>query len=470
MSTLAIVWFRRDFRLADNPALDRARSRFDRVLPVYLYDPEAESPWQPGAASRWWLHHALLDLGQRLGERGADLVVRTGPAGEALEALVEETGAEAVYWNRLYEPALVERDSHIKQSLKRRGIEAESFRAAMLFEPWEMLRDGDSPYRVFTPYWRRMQKDWRPVSTSPEPRELAGPARPPESTDVADLELLPRIRWDHKLDEAWTPGELAGRRQLKHFVEDGVARYESLRDRPDTDGTSALSPFLHFGHVSPAQIVEALQPSGELPGREGPLGFVRELAWREFSMTLLYFMPDLPDEPLQEQFEEFPWRDAAEYADDLAAWQQGRTGIPIVDAGMRQLYATGWMHNRLRMIVASFLTKNLLIPWQEGARWFWDTLVDADLANNTQGWQWTAGCGADAAPYFRVFNPERQAERFDPDAEYIRRWCPELEGLNRKELERLDSDRRERRDYPEALVDLKESRKRALEAFEQIKG
>jgi deoxyribodipyrimidine photo-lyase len=469
MSSTALVWFRRDLRLADNPALDRARSRHDRVVPVYIHDPEAEAPWQPGAASRWWLHHALNDLAERLDDRGVALVVRQGPAGDALEALIDETGAAAVYWNRLYEPALVERDSRIKSTLRDRDIDAESFRAAMLFEPWELLRDGDQPYRVFTPYWRRMQKDWRAVSTAPEPRELAGPSSRPESMAIDDLGLLPEVRWDRKLEAAWTPGELAGRRRLKHFIEDTVSRYESLRDRPDVDGTSAMSPYLHFGHVSPAQVVEALEPSGELPGGKGPLGYVRELAWREFSITLLHYFPDLPDEPLQDKFAEFPWRDPDDYRHDLEAWQQGRTGIPIVDAGMRQLYATGWMHNRLRMIVASFLTKNLLIPWQEGARWFWDTLVDADLANNTQGWQWTAGCGADAAPYFRIFNPERQAERFDPEAAYIHRWCPELDGLDLKQLERMDDDERERRDYPRPLVDLKDSRQRALAAFERIK-
>lgn len=469
MSDLAIVWFRRDFRVADNPALDCARSRHDRVLPVYVHDPDAEAPWQPGAASRWWLHHALTDLSQRLKDRGAGLVIRAGAAGEALAALVDESGADAVYWNRLYEPALVERDGAIKRSLRQRGLDVESFRAAMLFEPWELLRDGDAPYRVFTPYWRRMQKDWRPVSTAPEPRAITGPTRWPSSLDVTDLGLLPGVRWDRKLEAVWTPGELAGRRRLKHFVEAGVADYESTRDRPDTDGTSAMSPFLHFGHVSPAQVVEALAPSGELPDGKGPLGYVRELAWREFSMTLLHYFPDLPDQPLQDKFEDFPWRAEDDYRDDLEAWQQGRTGIPIVDAGMRQLYATGWMHNRLRMIVASFLTKNLLIPWQEGARWFWDTLVDADLANNTQGWQWTAGCGADAAPYFRIFSPERQAQRFDPDAAYIRRWCRELEGLDLVQIARLDDAERERRGYPLPLVDVQASRRRALDAFEQIK-
>ena len=470
MTDVALVWFRRDFRLADNPALDAARRRHERVVPVYVHDAGALGDWPPGAASRWWLYHALRDLDRRLRDRGARLVVRSGAALAALHELIEETGAGAVYWNRLYEPALVERDTAVKQDLRDRGIAATSCRAAVLFEPWELRKDGNEPYRVFTPYWRRMQKDWRVVATVPEPRELAGPARWPESTTIDALALLPEHDWDHKLEATWEVGELAGRRRLKHFIDDAVDGYERNRDRPDRAGTSALSPYLHFGHVSPAQIVEALEPSGELPGGEGPLSYVRELAWREFSIALLYRMPDLPTRPLQRRFEDFPWRDASDYADDLAAWQRGRTGVPLVDAGMRQLYATGWMHNRIRMVVASFLTKNLLIPWQEGARWFWDTLVDADLANNTQGWQWTAGCGADAAPYFRVFNPERQAEKFDPEAAYIQRWCPELEELSVRDLERLGDDERRRRGYPRPLVDLKDSRRRALDAFARIKN
>ncbi|MGK7295328.1 MAG: cryptochrome/photolyase family protein [Candidatus Wenzhouxiangella sp. M2_3B_020] len=468
MSTLAIVWFRRDFRLADNPALDQARNDFDRILPVYVHDPDAEGDWAPGAASNWWLHHALCDLGDRLAERGARLVIRRGEALVHLRDIARKTGADAIYWNRLYEPAIVERDKSIKSALADEGVEAKSFRAAVLFEPWELLNDG-RPYQVFTPYWRRTQKAWRAVSTRPEPRELVSPDDVPGGDVVDDLELLPEHDWDGKLGSAWSPGELGGRRRLERFVESGVDDYETLRDRPAEDGTSRLSPYLHFGHVSPAQVVAALEPSGELPGGKGRLGFVRELAWREFSMLLLFHDPGLPDRALKENFRDFPWRKRSDYADDLRAWQRGRTGVPMVDAGMRQLWATGWMHNRIRMVVASFLTKNLLVPWQEGESWFWDTLVDADLANNSQGWQWTAGCGADAAPYFRIFNPERQAERFDPAAEYIARWCPELEGLSVKELARLDSEERRRRGYPEPLVDLKRSRERALRAFDRVK-
>jgi len=469
MSETAVVWFRRDFRLADNPALDRARNDYARVVPVYIHDPEAQAPWQPGAASRWWLHHALEELGERLEDRGTRLVIRRGAAQTELDRLVHETGASAVYWNRLYEPALVKRDGRIKAHLKSTTITARSFRAANQFEPWELVKNDEAPYQVFTPFWRRMQREWRVVQPRPEPRELGDGTGSVESLDVADLGLLPAHAWGDGLAEHWTPGELAGRRRLKRFIDDGASRYDAERNRPDRPGTSRFSPYLHFGHLSPVQVVHELEPSGELPTGRGALSLVRELAWREFSSVLLYHAPRLAEHPLQTRFEHFPWRSKSDYADDLKSWQRGQTGVPLVDAGMRELWESGWMHNRVRMVVASFLTKNLLIPWQEGARWFWDTLVDADLANNTQGWQWTAGCGADAAPYFRVFNPELQAEKFDPAAAYIRRWCPELQGLEARSLSRMDDAERRRRGYPRMRVDLKESRRRALEAYGEIK-
>ena len=470
MTETAIVWFRRDFRLADNPALDRAREDFERIVPVYIHDPEAEAPWSPGAASRWWLHHALDELRQRLADRGARLIIRKGDARTELERLVGETGASGVYWNRLYEPAIVSRDREIKAHLKSSALDARSFRAAMLFEPWELLKDDDTPYQVFTPFWKRMQREWRAGQPCPEPRALEDGSGDVDSLELGQLDLLPRHAWGERLAGYWIPGELAARRQIKDFAEGPVKRYDDARNLPDRKGTSGLSPYLHFGHVSPVQVVHELEPSGELPGGKGALSLVRELAWREFSAVLLHHVPRLSDHPLQRRFEAFPWRRASDYADDLKAWQRGCTGVPLVDAGMRELWQTGWMHNRVRMVVASYLTKNLLIPWQEGARWFWDTLVDADLANNTQGWQWTAGCGADAAPYFRVFNPELQAEKFDPEAAYVRQWCPELDGLDARGLARMDDDERTRRGYPAMRVDLKESRRRALDAFDAIKN
>jgi len=469
MNDTAIVWFRRDMRLADNPALDRARRDFAGIVPVYIHDPDAEGSWSPGAASRWWLHHSLAALDSRLAERGCRLIIRRGPARRELDRVLEQSGASGVYWNRLYEPALVERDRDIKAHLKAQRVAVRSFRAAVLFEPWELHKDDGRAYQVFTPFWKRMQQQWRNVQPHPEPRALSDGTASLESAGLAGLELLPGHAWGDRLAGYWTPGEPAARRRLKRFAEVDVTGYADRRDRPDRRGTSCLSPRLHFGEVSPAQVVQALEPSGELPGGKDALSLIRELAWREFSGSLLYNLPGLADRPLQPRFEDFPWRAASDYADDLKAWQQGRTGVPLVDAGMRELWQSGWMHNRVRMVVASFLTKNLLIPWQEGARWFWDTLVDADLANNTQGWQWTAGCGADAAPYFRVFNPELQAEKFDPAGAYIQRWCPELEGLDARAIARMSGAERDARGYPPMRADLKQSRQRALKAFAAIK-
>jgi deoxyribodipyrimidine photo-lyase len=469
MTDTAIVWFRRDLRLADNPALDYARSHHKAVVPLFVFDPDTESPWSPGGASRWWLHHSLAALDDRLRERGSRLILAQGDPVEALERVRRVTGAAAIYWNRRYEPAVVERDRRLKQAFSDAGLTVGSFNGSLLVEPWAGAKSDGDPYKVFTPFWKEMQRRWQPPPRAPEPRELAAPSRWPASLDLSELGLLPRHEWPEKLAAHWQPGELAARRNLEAFV-DLAADYDAGRDRPDRAGTSRLSPRLHFGELSPGQIVRALEPSGELPGGRGRMVYASELAWREFSHHLLWYFPNIPDESLKPAFRGFPWRERADYADDLAAWQMGRTGIPMVDAGMRELWATGWMHNRVRMIVASFLTKNLLIPWQEGARWFWDTLVDADLANNTQGWQWTAGSGADAAPYFRVFNPVLQGEKFDPKGDYVRHWCPELAGRDARRIHQ-PLNRAESRDlgYPEPIVDLKATRRRALDAWQAIR-
>ncbi len=461
MSSTAIMWFRRDLRLADNAALDRARREHDRLLPVFIWDPEMEGAWVPGAASRWWLHHALEVLGQRLRDRGNRLIIASGDTAGELARISRASGAQAVYWNRLYEPAFVERDTALKADLREQGLTASSCGGSLLFEPWDLLKADDTPYLVFTPFWKQMQKRWIAPSAAPEPRHLAPPDRWPATLSLPDLKLLPELDWADSFNERWQPGELAARRRLDDFVERTVAGYDHGRDRPGSHGTSRLSPHLHFGELSPGQVARALDAAGELPSGKGRWSFLREIAWREFSAHLLFHHPELPDRALKRQFDRFPWRDPADYAEDLRAWQRGRTGIPMVDAGMRELWQTGWMHNRVRMVVASFLTKNLLIPWQEGAKWFWDTLVDADLANNTAGWQWTAGCGADAAPYFRVFNPVLQGQKFDPKGEYVRRWCPELASRSARELHEPTST---------PMVDLKDSRRRALAAYDEIKG
>ena len=480
--TTALVWFRRDFRLADNPALDAALERHQRIVPVYVHAPDEEAPWQPGAASNWWLHRSLTAFDASLAPLGARLVIRAGDTLAELRKLVAETGAEAIYWNRLYEPALIARDTRIKQALREDGLEAESFNSALLVEPWEVKTGGGEPYRVFSPFWRNAGAR-APRLLWPAPTKLPTVAKRPETLPVAALKLLPTIAWDGGFKEMWTPGEAGAWARLEAFCERAAATYRERRDEPAVDGSSGLSPHLHFGEIGPAQVAaRLLRLSSEdlQPGLHANVEhYIRELGWREFAHHLLFHYPTTPDQPMYPKFAPFPWRKPADYADDLRAWQRGRTGVPIVDAGMRQLWTTGWMHNRVRMIVASFLTKNLLIPWKEGARWFWDTLVDASLANNSLGWQWSAGCGADAAPYFRIFNPVLQSAKFDTRGGYLRRWVPELARLPDASLHApwdakpaiwLAARFTPGQDYPKPVVDLAASRDRALAAYARIRG
>lgn len=470
----ALLWFRRDLRLADNPAL-QAALRAGSVVPVYIHDPAAEGEWPDGAASRWWLHHSLSALDLALRERGSRLIVRGGPALSCLRGLLAETGASGVFWNRRYEPALVARDGSIKNELKTRGARAESFNGALLYEPWQLARGGTQAYKVFTPFWKAMQAAGLdlPVTAAPAALPPVDAALP--SLSVGDLGLLPKIAWDGGLRESWTPGESGAWANFEAFAEKALDGYATLRDRPDLSGVSRLSPHLHFGEIGPRQIVRALRERNPTPA--GTDSYIRELAWREFAHHLLYHFPHTTDRPMDERFLAFPW--GSPDAESVEAWRRGRTGIPLVDAGMRELWHTGWMHNRVRMVVASFLTKNLLQHWRHGARWFWDTLADADLANNTLGWQWTAGCGADAAPYFRIFNPVLQGQRFDPDGVYVRRWCPELAKLPTGYIHRpweAPSDILKAagvalgHDYPRPIADLQASRERALAAFAALKA
>ena len=476
---LTLLWLRQDLRLADHPALLRAIERGGAVLPVYVWSPEEEGGWAPGGASRWWLHHSLEALGRQLESCGSRLVICRGPARPALTALVQETQASAVYWSRRYEPAATNRDSTVKESLRAAGIEAESFNSALLFEPWTVRNKSGGPFQVFTPFWKHCLALEAPALPLQAPRMIPSPARWPKSLDLAELGLLPRVPWDVGLRETWQPGSDGARAQLERFLRQAFSSYDVDRDRPDLPGTSHLSPHLHFGEISPRQIWAALKDAAAEQGLPETAWrssrFLAELGWREFAHHLLFHFPTTPTQPLRPEFGAFPWRTNAA---GLRAWQQGRTGFPIVDAGLRQLWRTGWMHNRVRMIAASFLVKDLLINWAEGARWFWDTLVDADLAQNTLGWQWTAGCGADAAPYFRVFNPTSQGEKFDPEGNYVRRWVPELAHLPARWIHRpheappavlAQASVRPGENYPFPIVSHLIARNVALEAFAQLR-
>lgn len=475
----ALVWFRRDLRLIDNPALHYALQNAAKIVPVFIHAPDEEDPWAPGAASRWWLHHSLHALANSLRERDSRLVVRRGASLATLRTLIEETGATLVTWNRLYEPAIVARDKAIKTDLTQAGVEVASHNAALLFEPWTIRNAQQQPYRVFTPFWRAAESNLAALpSPQAAPRQLSPPARWPSSTGASaidELDLLPSIRWDTGMAAHWKPGEHGALARLERF-EESVGDYAKSRDRPDLDGTSSLSPHLHFGEIGPRQVFATLRLQAAAAKSATALAtYGRELGWREFAHHLLFHFPQTAQRSLDERFEQLRWSKSRK---TLHAWQRGLTGYPIVDAGMRELWTTGWMHNRVRMVVASFLTKNLQIHWLQGARWFWDTLVDADLANNTLGWQWTAGCGADAAPYYRVFNPVLQAEKFDPARRYIRRWVPELAALPDRWVHQPWAAPQEMLDaagvvlgktYPRPMVDLKESRELALAAYQDIK-
>jgi deoxyribodipyrimidine photo-lyase len=474
-----IVWFRNDLRLADQPALNAAVRRGGAVIPVFVWAPDEEGTWPPGAASRWWLHHSLAALAESLEKKGSRLILAAGPTQQALEKLVRQTGATAVFWSRRYEPAARERDERIEKNLRALNIDVETFNASLLFEPHDVATKKDKPFQTFTPFWKACCSLDEPSKPLPAPKDLHAPDKWPASKTLKSLALLPKIDWAAGMREACTPGEQGAQHALHEFLSDALQAYEPDRDRPDRAGSSRLSPHLHFGELSPRQAWHTVRTKRQHSrGAETAASaetYLRELGWREFAHHLLYHFPQTTDAPLREQFGRFPWqKDAA----SLHAWQRGLTGFPIVDAGMRQLWSTGWMHNRVRMLVASFLVKDLLISWQSGARWFWDTLVDADLANNTLGWQWTAGCGADAAPYFRIFNPIAQAERFDPEGVYIRRWVPELAKMPARWIHDPAAAPAEvlkkagvvlGRTYPRPIVDHAAARARALEAFKQMR-
>ncbi len=472
-----IVWFRADLRLADNPALGAAVATAGRagIIPVFIWAPEEEAPFAPGAASRVWLHESLTALAAALAERGSRLVLRVGPSLETLLELVSRTGARGVFWNRRYEPAVAARDARVDAALRARGLSTATDlglpSANLLWEPEALATKAGQPFRMFTPFWRACRAQ-PPPEPAPAPRALPPPSRWPASVPLAALGLRPKIGWDAGLRAVWSPGEAGARAGLQRFVRRGLPRYAEARDCPDLDVGSRLSPHLHFGELGPRAVWSAVERAAERGGID-PSPFLRELAWREFAHHVLHHFPRSTEAPLRPAFLRFPWASAT----SAQAWRRGQTGYPLVDAGMRELWATGFVHNRVRMVVASFLVKHLLVRWQEGARHFWNTLVDADLADNTLGWQWCAGSGVDAAPYFRIFNPVIQGRTFDPAGAYVSRWVPELARLPPRFIHAPWLASAEElasagvvlgRTYPRPIVDHRWARARALAAFAEI--
>ncbi|MDF1748920.1 MAG: deoxyribodipyrimidine photo-lyase [Alphaproteobacteria bacterium] len=481
MTDVSLYWLRKDLRLSDNPALRAALSRGGCTVCVFILDTESEGALPIGAASAWWLHHSLTALMNEIEGLGGKLILRRGPSQKCLIDLCQETGATAVYWNRCYEPDAVSRDSEIKKILKEQDLLVESFNGSLLHEPWEVQTKAGGSYGVFSPFWKAEQALGELPQPIPAPKKLPALPSAIDSDALEDWSLLPVAPdWAGGLRESWTPGETGARTRLAAFLDEIAQGYNETRNRPDIEGTSRLSPHLAFGEISPREIwhialdrVRA-DKSGAL--EKGVWSFLRELGWRDFNHNLLFYNPSLPDTNYNSRFDAFPWQNDP---DAVTAWEQGKTGYPLVDAGMRELWHTGFMHNRVRMVVASFLIKHLMIDWRVGEAWFRDTLVDADLANNVANWQWTAGCGADAAPYFRIFNPIGQGEKFDPDGLYIRHWVPELKNMPTKYLNKpweappdilKTAGVNLGKTYPKPIVSHIQARNRALDAYNDIKG
>lgn len=471
----AIVWFRRDLRLADNPALAAAMATGAPVLPVYVFDEDLEGR-RIGGAARWWLDKSLRALDADLRTKGSRLVLRRGDAEAELGRLVRDSGARVVFWNRLVEPGPAARDRRLRDDLAGQGIESREFDAALLLPPGALTTTTGGPYRVFTPFARALRSRLGALDLLPAPERLAAPEAWPASDDLDAWSLHPDAP-DWSIGFDWVPGEAAALARLEAFLDRGLSDYPQERETPGVDGSSRQSPHLHWGEISPARIYLGARGAAEA-GEAGDAAaekLIGELCWRDFCANLLHHFPTLPTRSFRPEFEAFPWRDDPA---GLDAWRRGRTGYPIVDAGMRQLWTTGWMHNRVRMIVASFLVKDLRIHWRAGEAWFWDTLVDADQASNAANWQWVAGSGADAAPYFRIFNPVLQDQRFDAEGTYVRRWIPELSGLPDRWLHapwKASADVMRRagvvlgETYPRPIVDHGMARKAALEALKSLR-
>ncbi len=470
-----IVWFRNDLRLADNPALFHAAAK-GQVIPVYIWDEINPGEWAPGAASRCWLHHALNSLNRNLA--GA-LRIFSGNPEQIIQRLVDTTQARGVYWNRCYQPWAIKRDKHLKQQLCSCDIEVKSFNGSLLWEPWTVNKPDRTHYKVFTPFFNKGCRNAtapRLPYPKPQPLRLNYSSDLPEQKELNELKLLDNRPWAETMSSHWDITETGASLVMQRFISERLEYYSAGRDFPAQENTSYLSPYLAHGLISPNQVWHhSLQQAIQQQQESQLIKFQQELGWREFSYYQLFHNPHITDANLNEKFNRFPWRDDP---DQQQIWQQGNTGFPMIDAGMRQLWQTGYMHNRVRMIVASFLVKNQLQHWIHGARWFWDTLVDADLASNSASWQWVAGCGADAAPYFRIFNPVTQGEKFDPEGDYIRQYVPELSTLPNRYIHKPWEAPQEAlqqagitlgKEYPAPILDLKTSRQAALNALEQTK-
>ena len=464
--TNALVWFRQDLRLKDNPAFIHACQAHANILPLYIYDKRHSVL---GEAQAWWLHQSLQALGESLNEDELKLILRQGSSQEIIEELIEKLSIDAVYWNRCYDPHSIQRDKKIKAKLASQGIEVQSFNGSLIHEPWTILNQSGTFFKVFTPYWKECRKQLTPpkaLSSRHKPKALKA-----HSDALKSFALEPSRDWAKRFPEFWTPGEKGALKKLQLFIHRHLKGYKEKRNFPDLPATSRLSPHLHFGEISPWTIVRATEMASCDPTIDTASveHFLSELGWREFSIYLLYHFPKLPSNNFKSEFDAFPWHN---HPAAFKRWQRGLTGYPIVDAGMRELLITGYMHNRVRMIVASFLTKGLFIDWRLGADWFLDHLVDADLASNSASWQWVAGSGADAAPYFRIFNPILQSEKFDAKGHYIRRWLPELADVPDADIHApwqaqspISEDI-----YPKPMIDHQEARAKALAYYQQIRA
>lgn len=486
---MIILWFRQDFRLDDNLALinavEHAHNTDHPIIPIYIHDDHNADTWKAGGASKWWLHHSLKNLAQSLKDQyGLTLTYFSGAAEDIIERLITNNDITHMFWNRQYEPWRIARDTAIKATLKDKNITAHSYNSAMLYEPHTVAKADGTPYKVFTPYYRKgcLQMVGAPPEPAPAPEKCTlktASLSCENAIALDDLNFIPSIEWYKTMEAEWNPGEQGALKRWGSFLENGLKGYKEGRNFPDKPNVSRLSPHLHFGEISPRKLWHEAQAASVAQSYENDADtFQSELGWREFSTYLLYHFPELPHENLQEKFNHFPWNDHTEN-DHLQRWQSGQTGYPIVDAGMRELWQTGYMHNRVRMVVGSFLVKHLRLHWHHGEHWFWDTLLDADLANNSASWQWIAGCGADAAPYFRIFNPITQGKKFDADGAYVRKYVPEIAGLPDKYLhapwEAPDhilarANVTLGKTYPKPVVDHSAAREDALSAFSSLKA